>query len=172
MPPWRACSAGNRRENNFISRVSIPQPTSQSTSAQAPFVKSSLFFGIGVSVFSFLFFGSVTTLLQNPYFTRMTPVGVFDYVILALTSLLLGVYAGLRRYHRNAASSAACSYAAGGGVAGGVLSFGCALCNKLFLLLLGVGGVTALIMPLQPYLGVLGVLLLGFAVYKEFRRVK
>lgn len=150
----------------------ISQQTSQPTNGRTFSIQSSLLIGFSVSALSFTLLGGVTALLKNPYFTRMTLVGVFDYAILVLTSLLFGAYVGLRRHHQNVASSATCSYAAGGGVMGGVLSFGCALCNKLFLLLLGVSGVTAFIMPLQPYLGILGMLLLGFAVFKEFRRMK
>ena len=113
----------------------------------------------------FAAFGTVTVLLPNELFIRMTPVYAYDYIFLVLTSLLSGAYIGLWYYNKKAQTK--CNYAAAGGAAGVFLSFGCAICNKLLILLLGVKGVAAYFMPLQPALGVASVALLAYAVYTQ-----
>ncbi len=128
--------------------------------------KISIMMGILVAVVSFILLGAVSALIKNPFFIRMNPIHFYDYIFLILTALLFGIYIGLWHYTKK---SSKCSYFATGGTFGGFLSFGCALCNKLLLLLLGVAGITAYFMPLQPIIGVLSILLLSYAVYKQIK---
>ncbi len=119
-----------------------------------------------IAAFSiFAAFGIVTVLLPNEFFIRMTPVYVYDYIFLVMTSILSGAYIGLWYYTKKTQTK--CNYAATGGAVGGFLSFGCAICNKLLILLLGVTGVVAYFMPIQPILGVVSVALLAYAVYMQ-----
>ncbi|MBI2971812.1 MAG: hypothetical protein HYY37_05325 [Candidatus Aenigmarchaeota archaeon] len=112
-----------------------------------------------------LAFGFITALIPNALFIRMTPVYFYDYVFLSLTSILSGAYMGLWYYAKR--TQAKCNYAAAGGAVGGLFSFGCAICNKILILLLGVTGVVTYFMPLQPVLGVISLILLSYAVYKQ-----
>ena len=110
-------------------------------------------------------FSLITALFPNNWFIRMTPANSLDYVFLVLTSLLLGAYVSLsltekKRTKQNNAA------AYGGGV-GGFLGFGCALCNKLLLLIFGAVGVLTYVEPYRPLLGTIGVGLMGYAVYTK-----
>lgn len=134
----------------------------------------SLIIGSVIALLIFLVFGIVTVLIKNKFFIRMTPVYWYDYVFLVLTALLLGAYAGLFYYnkHSSISSSNKCNYTAAGGAVGGFFSFGCAICNKLLVFLLGLSGVIAYFMPLQPILGVISIVMLSYAVYMQLRNFK
>lgn len=133
-----------------------------------------LVIGCAVALLIFIVFGIVTVLIKNPFFTRMTPVYWYDYVFLVLTSLLSGAYIGLWYYNKNNAKkiNSKCDYTAAGGAIGGFFSFGCAICNKLLIFLLGLSGVIAYFMPIQPILGVISIAVLGYAVYMQLRNFK
>ena len=130
--------------------------------------------GISVALFVFTVFGIVTVLIKNKFFIRMTPVHWYDYLFLALTATLSGVYAGFWYYNKNNNKSISnkCNYTAAGGVIGGLFSFGCAICNKLLVFLLGLSGVMIYFMPLQPTLGVMSIAILSYAVYIQLRNMK
>ncbi|RMF90462.1 MAG: hypothetical protein D6736_06700 [Nitrospinota bacterium] len=121
-----------------------------------------LLFGTGF----FLLFGVVTVLIPNRFFLRMTTTTPLDYLFLTLTSGLLGTYLSLHLFQRRQGRGA-CTVAAYGGGVGGFLGFGCALCNKPLLLLLGVSGVLTYIEPYRPLIGSLGIGLMGYAVYRK-----
>lgn len=135
---------------------------------------NSIIIGSVVALLIFLVFGIVTVLIKNKFFIRMTPVYWYDYVFLVLTALLSGAYAGLFYYskHSNIPSSNKCNYTATGGAIGGFFSFGCAICNKLLIFLLGLSGVIAYFMPIQPILGVISITMLSYAVYMQLRNFK
>ena len=120
-----------------------------------------------VALIIFFIFGIVTVLIKNPFFARMTSVYWYDYIFLVLTSLLSGAYIGLWYYNKNNQKNinSKCNYAATGGAVGGFFSFGCAICNKLLIWLLGLSGVIAYFIPIQPILGVISIGLLGYAVF-------
>lgn len=119
----------------------------------------------------FLLLGGVTALLPNRFFIRMTPVIPLDYVYLTLTSLLSGTYISLHLYQKQY-QNRTCTIAAYSGGAGGFLGFGCSLCNKPLLLLLGATGVLTYVEPYRPLMGGIGILLLAYAVYSKGRSVK
>ncbi len=103
-----------------------------------------------------VFTGIPTEMIQNPWFTRMTPVRTQDYVFWMITSVLMGLIIG---------SFAVSSKIGGQGKAlsGGFISYlaiGCPICNKIVVLLLGVSGALSFFAPLQFYLGLGSVLLL------------
>ncbi len=120
----------------------------------------------GIAAFSiFAAFGIITVLLPNELFTRMTPVYFYDYIFLVMTSILSGAYIGLWYYTKK--TQVKCNYAVTGGAVGGLFSFGCAICNKLLIFLLGITGVVAYFMPIQPILGIISIILLTYAVYMQ-----
>ena len=107
-------------------------------------------------------FGTLTALWANPLFIRMTPVNAWDYVILALEALLLGLYLGLE------SGSCAVKPASIGGVLA-FLGFGCSVCNKILLMIFGSGFLLAYFEPIKHPLGALGLGVLGWALYKKLR---
>ena len=127
--------------------------------------------GILMALIIFFIFGILTVLIKNAFFIRMTPVYWYDYVFLVLTSILSGAYIGLWYYNKNNQKNinSKCNYAATGGAVGGFFSFGCAICNKLLIWILGLSGVIAYFMPFQPVLGVISVTLLSYTVYLQLR---
>ena len=104
--------------------------------------------------------GLPTAIYDNPFFVRMTPVRPQDYVIWVVSSVLIGLTVG--------------SYFAGGPKAGeekilsggvlSVLAVGCPICNKPVVLLLGTSGALTFFAPVQLYIGVVSVLLLGWTL--------
>ena len=131
----------------------------------------SILIGISATFLIFFVFGIVTVLIKNPFFARMTPVYWYDYAFLVLTALHSGAYIGLWHYNKNNQKNinSRCYYAATGGAVGGFFSFGCAICNKLLIWILGLSGVIAYFMPIKPMLGIISVILLGYAVYFQLK---
>ncbi len=117
--------------------------------------------GLAVSLGSFVGLGLVAALWENPFFVRMTPVGDFEVVLLALLSLLFGVYVAIRR--------PSCSVKTAG--AGGVLTFlgvACPVCNKILLFLFGGELLLTYFEPVRIYVAAAGVLITGAAVAREW----
>ena len=105
--------------------------------------------------------GAPTDVIPNPLFGRVTPVQWWSYPILAATALLGGLVTAT--YVRSPAQPVGLSRTAGSGLLS-ALAIGCPVCNKLVVLLLGVSGAMNLWAPLQPVLGLLSVVLLGWAL--------
>lgn len=122
------------------------------------------------SIIFFVVFGVVTFLIPNKFFARMTQVTALDYIFLIFTSLLLGTYVSFHQYQKKYGSKK-CSVAATSGGVFGFLGFGCSVCNKLLILLLGVAGVLTYVEPYRPLIGSTGVVLLGYAVYSKGKGV-
>ena len=102
--------------------------------------------------------GITTAIFENWFFVRMMPVRTQDYVIWILSSVLIGLIVG---------SYFVASSTGGDGkiLSGGLLSVfavGCPTCNKLVVLLLGTTGALTFFAPLQLYIGIASVLLLGW----------
>ena len=110
-----------------------------------------------------------TAIIDNPWFSRMTPVHLDQYIFWIGTSLLMGVllatYVGGRGYDRGTHSAAA----------GSVLSYlavGCPVCNKLVVALLGAGGAMEFFAPAQPLLGASGMALAALALRLRVRALR
>jgi hypothetical protein len=114
-----------------------------------------------------LVFGVVTGLIPNPVYVRMVPRTPLDYLFLGSSALLLGVYAIQRtraRIDRDDDGVAAL------GVVGGVLAFGCPVCNAVLLTLFSGSAIMTYFDPLRPLVGLLTVGLLGGLVsYRHTR---
>lgn len=115
-----------------------------------------------------ILFGIVTVLIPNDFYVRMTPITFLDYVLFILTSFLLGTYTSLS-LHKSVSTNLACDSGAFGGGVGGFVGFGCAICNKILVLLLGITGVLTYVEPYRPIIGFVGVGLLSYAVYAKFK---
>jgi hypothetical protein len=123
------------------------------------------------STIFFVVFGVLTVLIPNKFFARMTPVTAPDYIFLIFTSLLLGTYLSFHQYQKKHGSKKGCVAATSGGVFG-FLGFGCSICNKLLILLLGVAGVLAYVEPYRPLIGSFGIGLMVYAIYIKGQQLK
>lgn len=125
------------------------------------------------SLVTFLIFGSITSLVPNPFFTRMFPPTFLDFTFLTLTSLMLGTYVSLHFYHKEKVRSLGkCDYAAVGGTVSSFLAFSCPVCNLLLVSLFGATALLTYFQPLQPVLGFLGIIILGLAIFFKVRSIK
>ncbi|RXR25071.1 hypothetical protein EQW78_06335 [Oerskovia turbata] len=137
-----------------------------------------------------LLLGVSTVLVPNPFFSREIAVVPWNYPVWIATSLLAGMLVGT--YVRGGPAPGGAP-APGGtpggaagdesqdappaetrdrsgalGMAGGVLAWfavGCPVCNKLALLALGYSGAITWFAPVQPFLGIVSLLLTGVALF-------
>lgn len=104
-----------------------------------------------------LVIGVPTALVPNPIFGRMIPPDTVDYLVFGITVVLATALAATYAW------PAACPLPERRLAAGTIATYfavGCPTCNKLVLLLLGSGGALQWFAPIQPFLGVLGIVLL------------
>lgn len=104
--------------------------------------------------------GVVAVIIPNPVFSRVIPVRPQDYVLWAFTGALVGLVVGSYAVARESRQE-------GKVLAGGVLSVlatGCPVCNKIVVVLLGTSGALAWFAPIQVYVGVLSLVLLGWTL--------
>jgi len=104
--------------------------------------------------------GLATAIYENPLFVRMTPVRAQDYGIWIVSSVLMGLIVGSYFVARSTRSD---EKILSGGLLS-VLAVGCPTCNKLVVLLLGTTGALTFFAPLQLYIGIASVLLLGWTL--------
>jgi len=128
---------------------------------------------------SALLLGVPTLLIPNHLFSRTVPTSLQDYVIWIISALLLGPLLALMTLYPMPSSKAAQekrSLAGSGRAFGGaVLSFfsvGCPVCNKVVVLLLGLGGAMTIFNPLRPFLGLASIVLLGVTLFLRVRVVR
>jgi hypothetical protein len=121
--------------------------------------------GVSVGTGAFALFGVVTGLVPNPLYVRMVPRTFLDYLFLTLTAGLLGVYSVQRVSEDNRDDGVAVL-----GTVGGVLAFGCPICNVVLLALFSTSALMTYLDPLRPLLGVVAVALLGGLVYYRHSR--
>jgi len=109
-----------------------------------------------------------TAVIDNPWFTRMTPVYADQYFYWIATSILAGAL--IATYFTGGGSKRA-----GAGIGGGTLGYlaiGCPICNKVVVGLLGAAGAMEYFAPIQPYLGAVGLLLVTAALAYRVRDLR
>lgn len=119
--------------------------------------------GLGAALLT----GIPTVLIDNPVFGREIPPRPADYVIWIISSILTGLIAGT--YAGSSPEGAERRTLAGGLLT--YLAVGCPVCNKLVVLLLGTSGALSFFQPVQLYIGVAALLLLGWALLLRARAV-
>ena len=119
------------------------------------------------AVVTVLVIGLPTDVVPNPVFGRSIEVTPWSLPVLAVTAVLGGLLAAT--YVRT--GSPADRSATVGGVGGflAYLAVGCPVCNKIVLLALGTTGALRWFAPIQPYLAVLGIVLLAWALQVRLR---
>lgn len=108
-----------------------------------------------------------TAIIDNPWFTRMTPVEGDQYFFWISTSLVQGAL--IASFMVPAARGGMGGGAGIGSGVLGVLAIGCPICNKLVVALLGVSGAFTYFAPIQPILGAAGLLLASTALIIRMR---
>ncbi len=109
--------------------------------------------------------GLTTAIFENWFFVRMTHVRSQDYLIWVVSSVLIGMIVG--SYFADRSKSGEGKLLSGGVLS--VLAVGCPICNKPVVLLLGTSGALTFFAPLQLYIGIASVLLLGWTLLLRAR---
>lgn len=112
-----------------------------------------------------LVMGLPTAMIPNPVFGREVPTTAWAWPALVVTAILSGLLGAT--YVRRPTAPEPVSRA---GLVGGVLTYlavGCPVCNKLALLALGYTGALTWFAPVQPWLALAGVGLLGYALHRR-----
>jgi len=119
--------------------------------------------GVVAAAGTFGLLGTVSALWENPLFVRMTPAGDLEMALLALMSVLTGVYVMVR--------VPACSTGpAGLGGVMGFLGIACPTCNKILMLLFGGEALLTYYEPVRIYVAVAGASVLAAAVVHQMWR--
>ena len=148
-------------------RTAITRACSDIATAIRAFETRGWLVSIAAAAGTLLLIGTVAAIFDNPYFTRMTAVREQDYVIWAATALLVGLIAGTF-------AAANVPGHAGKLMAGGVfadLAVGCPVCNKVVVLLIGTSGALTFFDPLQLWIGLGSLVLLGWTLLLRARAI-
>ena len=103
--------------------------------------------------------GVPSDLIDNPVFGRPVPVRAIDYVIWAVTSLLIGLVFAIRLDGEPDQDEAQQTRTIWGGFVS-FLAVGCPVCNQAVVALVGVSGALSWWAPVQPLVGLLAIGLL------------
>ena len=124
-----------------------------------------------VGAATFLVLGAVTAVVPTPVFGRSIPPTDWAMEVLIITSVLTGLLTAT--YVRNdELPQLPDDRSAKRGAVGGLLAYlaiGCPVCNKLVLIALGSTGAVQFFAPVQPYLAVLGIVVLAWALVVRLR---
>ena len=115
-------------------------------------------------------------LIDTPIFGRPVEVRWIDYVILAVTSALIGLIFAIRPEAAESSGLAEAAERQGTRtIWGGFVSFlavGCPVCNQAVVALVGVSGALSWWAPVQPFIGLLAVALLLYTLRKRLNTCK
>ena len=115
-----------------------------------------------ISILSFLIFGTITSMWHNPFFIRKIEVNILDYIVIIPYVILLGIYFSIKVPACKIQKSKIGSVL-------GFIGFACPTCNAMFVLMFGTGPILAYFEPIRFYVGVLGILIMLWAVYNKFK---
>ncbi len=116
-----------------------------------------------------------TDLIDTPLFSREIAPTWWSWPALLVSAVLAGLLTATYVKPVDADSSAADAKPRTGGYAGGLLTFfavGCPVCNKLVLLALGSAGAITWFEPVQPFIQILAIGLLAWALRFRLRGEK
>lgn len=113
-----------------------------------------------------------TAVIPNPIFGRAIEVTWWSYPVVILTGVLGGLLLATyikepAPYAQDADSGEQADRPLTLGAVGGLVSFfavGCPVCNKIVLIVLGVSGAMTWFAPIQPFLALASVVLMGWAL--------
>lgn len=125
---------------------------------------------VPVAAVAALMIGLPSDLIENPIFGRPVPIRTIDYVIWAVTSLLIGLVFAIRPTPVTAEHVADDEQQQSRAIWGGFVSFlavGCPVCNQLVVAAVGASGALSWWAPVQPAVGLAAVGLLLWALKKR-----
>ncbi len=113
-----------------------------------------------------------TAVIPNPIFGRAIEVTWWSYPVVILTGVLGGLLLATyikepAPYAQDADSGEQADRPLTLGAVGGLVSFfavGCPVCNKIVLIVLGASGAMTWFAPIQPFLALASVVLMGWAL--------
>jgi hypothetical protein len=120
-----------------------------------------------VALVTFAVLGLSTAVIPNPIFGRSIAPTDWAMEVLIATSILTGLLTATY-----VSTGSAPEGLDRRGTVGALLSYfaiGCPVCNKLVLIALGTTGAVQFFAPIQPYLAVAGVAVLGWALIVRLR---
>ena len=130
-------------------------------------------FALGMAAVSALAIGLPTDVIPNPVFGRQgTPVEPWAVPVLAITALVSGLHFATYVQTGGAADVEGLDRSGRFGSVGGLLTFfavGCPICNKVVVIALGTSGALTWFAPVQPYLGLIALGLLAWALRVRLR---
>ncbi len=136
-------------------------------------------FAAAMAAVSALAIGLPTDVIPNPVFGRQgTPVEPWAMPVLAITAVLSGLLVATYFQHGDDGDTVGTDDTGGldqpsrFGSLGGLLTFfavGCPICNKVVVIALGTSGALTWFAPVQPYLGVVALGLLAWALRVRLR---
>ncbi|PXY25527.1 hypothetical protein BA062_25555 [Prauserella flavalba] len=140
--------------------------TTSSTDRSTPRTRGRLLRATVMSGLALLVVGVPTDIIDTPLFSREIPVRWWEYPVLVATVALTGAWFAIQ----GPTSSDRARRTPLGGVLLSVFAVGCPVCNKLVLIALGTSGALSIWQPVQPFLALISLGLLGFAVTQRWRR--
>lgn len=111
--------------------------------------------------------GIPTAMIDNSWFTRMTPITWWSYPVWILSAILVGLLAAT---YVGIPQAGGVKSAAGGGLLT-TLAVGCPTCNKLVVMALGTSGALTIWAPLQPLLALASLVLLVWVLRRRLQPV-
>lgn len=120
---------------------------------------------VGGMIGSALVIAVPTGIVVTPWYVRMTPVQWWNYPVWVATAVLSGLI--VATYVRSEARPSSSSRVGLGGNVLSLLAVGCPVCNKLVVMAVGASGALNLWAPVQPVLGVVSLVLLGWALQRR-----
>ncbi len=130
-------------------------------------------FAVAMALVSALAIGLPTDVIPNPVFGRQgTPVEPWAVPVLAMTAVLSGLLFATYFQVGETGDVGDLDRPGRFGSLGGLLSFfavGCPICNKLVVVALGTSGALTWFAPVQPYLGLVALGLLVWALRVRLR---
>jgi hypothetical protein len=160
--------------------ASQPTAATSASNAAAPdavFDRSLVAWWAVWTVIALAAFGVLTAIIPNPIFGRGIPAAPFAIGVWLASAPLMGLV--MATYFAPPPARAAMPLAVGGGrdgttlgTIGGLAVFfaiGCPTCNKIALLLLGASGAVSVFGPIQPFIGLASLALLGVTVAWRLR---
>ena len=130
-------------------------------------------FVAAMTTVSALAIGLPTDVIPNPVFGRQgTPVEPWATPVLVITALLSGLLFATYFQAGDTVETGGLDRPSRFGSFGGLLSFfavGCPICNKVVVIALGTSGALTWFAPVQPYLGVVALGLLAWALRVRLR---
>lgn len=160
--PADAARPGVGNGADYIGKIDAPKGTSgmRISGEFKAVVKAA-----AIAAATFVGLGTVAALWQNPLFIRMTPAGAAEIALLAVQSVLLGVYFSMPR-------RACAGRQAGVGSVLAFLGIACPVCNKMLLFVFGSELLLVYFEPVRIHVVAAGIMVTAAAVWIRWRRVR